>query len=154
MSDKMRGALFNILGDIEGLRILDAFSGTGALSFEAISRGAASSVAIDSDKSAQRTIAENCKQLGLARSVKLIKASVNAWLDTNSSQQFNIVLADPPYHDLQENVIRRLAGAVETGGILVLSWPGAEEDPTLPGLERIDQRSYGDAQLVFYRKIG
>ena len=48
MSDKARGALFNMLGDIEGMHVLDPFAGTGALSFEAISRGAASALAIAS----------------------------------------------------------------------------------------------------------
>jgi len=47
MSDKARGGLFNSLGDISGLSLLDAFAGSGALSFEAISRGTASSVAVD-----------------------------------------------------------------------------------------------------------
>jgi 16S rRNA (guanine966-N2)-methyltransferase len=59
MSDKMRGALFNALGDIDGLSVLDAFAGSGALAFEAVSRGAGHAVAIDVDKSAQRAIAEN-----------------------------------------------------------------------------------------------
>src|SRR3954464_3149409 len=75
MSEKGRGALFNALGDISGLTVLDAFAGSGALSFEAISRRAASVLAIDSDKNAQRAIAENIASLGLSRQVKLIKTS-------------------------------------------------------------------------------
>src|SRR4051812_43097697 len=75
MSDKMRGALFNTLGDIGGLTILDAFAGSGALSFEAVSRGARHATAIDSDRSAQQTITENIRSLSLNKHVKLIKAS-------------------------------------------------------------------------------
>src|SRR5438445_6894886 len=82
MSDKMRGALFNALGDLSGLTVLDAFAGSGALAFEAVSRGAQHVVAIDVDKSAQRTIAKNITALGLADRVKLVRASAGAWLTT------------------------------------------------------------------------
>lgn len=151
MSDKMRGALFNILGDIEGLSILDCFAGSGALSFEAISRGAAHAVAIDNDRAAQKTIQANCKALGLVKSVKLIAASANAWLKTNPEAQFDIVLCDPPYTDLQPNLINRLAGTVKPGGLLVLSWPNGQEPPELSGLALLNRRSYGDGSLIFYR---
>ena len=148
----MRGALFNMLGDIEGLSVLDAFAGSGALGFEAISRGAKSALLIDSDRSAQKTIDQNSKQLGMANSVKLIKASANAWLGTNQDTLFDIVLCDPPYHDLQPNLLARLAACVKPGGLFVLSWPGSEPLPELPGLQLLQGRSYGDGQLGFYRR--
>ncbi|HKX24038.1 MAG TPA: RsmD family RNA methyltransferase, partial [Candidatus Saccharimonadales bacterium] len=59
MAERVRGAMFNALGDIEGLTVLDAFAGSGALAFEAISRGAKSVVVVERDKRAQRIIAEN-----------------------------------------------------------------------------------------------
>jgi len=151
MSDKIRGALFNILGDISELTVLDAFAGSGALSFEAISRGAASALAIDSDRSAQRIIAENIAKLNLEGRIKLIKASANAWLQTNPSQTFDIILCDPPYNDLQPNLLARLAGYVNSGGLFVLSWPGDQPPPVLPSFSQIDQRNYGDASLIWYR---
>ena len=151
MSDKVRGALFNMLGDLDGLSVLDAFAGSGALSFEAVSRGAANVLAIDSDREAQKTIAANTKRLGL-RNVKLVKAATNAWLQT-ADDTFDIVLCDPPYDDLQPKLLQRLAERVRPDGLLVLSWPGNQEPPALENLQQIEQRSYGDAQLVFYRKI-
>jgi len=72
MSDKARGALFNILGDISGMSVLDPFAGTGAISFEAVSRGAAGAVAIELDKQAQKVITANIASLGLIHEVKLI----------------------------------------------------------------------------------
>src|SRR6476469_3678245 len=94
MSDKMRGALFNILGDVDGLTVLDAFVGTGALSYEAISRGASHVTVTDSDRQAQLTIESNIKSLGLDKQVSLVKASVSAWSQTNPDAMFDLVLCD------------------------------------------------------------
>jgi len=152
MSDKIRGALFNALGDLSGLTVLDAFSGSGALSFEAISRGAHSALAIESDRLAQRTIGENIKALGVQRTVKLIKASANAWLQTSEQQQFDVVLLDPPYDDVQEQLLQRLTSTVKPHGILAVSWPGNQPTPQFEGFAVIKERAYGDAQLIFYRR--
>ena len=152
MSDKARGALFNILGDIEGMVVLDPFAGTGALSFEAVSRGAANALAIESDRSAQQSIEQNIRTLGLSAQVQLVKASSNAWLTTNYDDQFDLVLCDPPHDDLQPNLLTRLAQRVSSGGLLVLSWPGGQELPDFPRFDMVEQRSYGDMQLAFYRR--
>ncbi|MEK7153440.1 MAG: 16S rRNA (guanine(966)-N(2))-methyltransferase RsmD [Patescibacteria group bacterium] len=152
MSDKARGALFNVLGDIDGLTVLDAFAGSGALSFEAVSRGAASAVAIDSDRAAQKVVANNIHTLGLRGRVKLIAASANAWLQTsNPAELFDIVLCDPPYDDLQTNLLQRLEKRVRPGGILVLSWPGNADPIVFEGLQLLESKNYGDMTLAFYR---
>jgi len=152
MSDKLRGAIFNILGDINGLSVLDAFSGSGALAFEAVSRGASRVIAIDSDRQAQQTIAANIKSLNMSEKVKLIKASVNAWL-TTSDEMFDIILADPPYDDLQIPLLVRLTARVKNGSLLVLSWPGNVEIPVLDSLTLVSCKGYGDARLVFFRQV-
>jgi 16S rRNA (guanine966-N2)-methyltransferase len=154
MSDKVKGALFNVLGDIGGLTVLDAFAGSGALSFEAASRGAAHVVAIDNDRSAQITIEQNIRSLNLRNKVKLIKASANAWLSTNEDALFDIVLCDPPYDNLQNSLLVRLAERVTLDGLIVLSLP-PNADVSLPSENyklEID-KDYGDARLVFYRRI-
>lgn len=148
----MRGALFTMLGDLSDLRVLDAFAGSGALSFEAVSRGAASVLAIDSDRQAQQAVSKNIEALGLQRFVKLVKANASAWLTTSKDGHFDIVLCDPPYDDLQLGLLSRLAEVVKPGGLLVLSWPGNQDLPGLPELTLIEQRSYGDGQLGFYRR--
>jgi 16S rRNA (guanine966-N2)-methyltransferase len=152
MSDKARGALFNVLGDISGMRVLDAFAGTGALSFEAVSRGVASAVAVESDKVAQRTIAENINLLNVEGQVTLIRAYVASWLYRNAMLTFDLVLCDPPYNDPQFATLDKIAKRVAPGGILVLSWPSKEEIPVFARLEQIEQKAYGDMQLVFYRR--
>ena len=153
MSDRVRGALFNTLGDVNGLEVLDAYAGTGALSFEAISRGAASALAIDVDKDAYLCIAENIAALTLNEKVVVLRKNVSGWSRNNQHKQFDIVLADPPYDDIRPNVIERLFGHLKKGGLLVLSWPGSEHVREFDGVAVVTHKSYGDAQLVFYRKI-
>lgn len=149
MSDKMRGAMFNMLGNLEGLRVLDAFAGTGALSFEAVSRGAAMAVAIERDRRAQRTIAENIEALGIEDSVRLIRARAQAWLST-TTDMFDIVLLDPPYDAIHMDVIKNLAARMDEDGVIVLSWPGSEEAPMLPNRTCIRSKHYGDGSLHIY----
>lgn len=153
MSDKIRGALFSMLGELDDLTILDAFAGSGALAFEAISRGAASATAIEQDKNAQTTIAENIKKLEVGHAVKLIKSSVSAWDSTQANALFDVVLCDPPYDDVQVSTLEKLTKHTKVDGIFVLSWPGNVEPPEFLGLVRIVRKSYGDAQLAFYQKI-
>jgi 16S rRNA (guanine966-N2)-methyltransferase len=152
MSDKVRGALFNTLGDIDGLTFLDAFSGSGALAYEALSRGATSVLMIENDRPAQQTIDDNITALHLSGQANLVKANCSAWSDRNIDKQFDVVLADPPFDHLQESAIRKLARHVESGGLMVLNWPGAGEPPELDGCVQVEQKSYGDTQLIFYRQ--
>jgi 16S rRNA (guanine966-N2)-methyltransferase len=152
MSDKARGALFNMLGDLSGLTVLDPFAGSGALSFEAVSRGAAHATAIESDKAAQKVIASNIAKLGLDEQIKLIKANTGAWLQNNPEAQFDIILCDPPYSDLQPNLIKRLAQHVNSGGLLILSWPAGQTPLVFDDLDLLEHRHHGDATLAFYRR--
>ena len=152
MSDKARGALFNTLGDITGLTVLDAFAGSGALSFEAVSRGAAHATTIDRDRSAQQTIAANVKSLGLSQQVKLIKAPAASWLKT-TDQQFDLILLDPPYNELQVELMLRIANRATDRGLVIFSLPPPGEIHLPNNFELVSSKNYGDAQLVFYRKI-
>ena len=153
MAERVRGALFNSLGHIRGMTVLDAFAGSGALAFEAVSRGAASAVVIERDKRAQKIIAQNITMLGLENRVKLIRASASSWSETNQDVQFDLVLCDPPYHDLQLSTVSKLIYHVKPNGLMVLSYPGRESAPTVNGVVVVDKsKSYGDAALAYYRK--
>jgi len=151
MGERIRGSLFNILGDIERQKVLDVFAGSGALGFEALSRGAAHVTFVEKDKIAQRIIAENTTSLQVDSSVSLIRASVAAWDETAKEEQFDLILADPPYHDLQLSTLGRLKKYLKPNGLMVLSYPGRESAPTVNGVVVVDNRSYGDAALAFYR---
>lgn len=150
MSDKMRGALFNILGDLDALSVLDAFGGSGALGFEAASRGASSVLILDNDKAAQQTIARNIASLGLGQKVRLVKAPAMSWLTANQGAKFNIILCDPPYDNVQANTLTSLAERLKSGGIFVLSYPSSHQVPEFDGLKLVKNQQYGDGQLAFY----
>ena len=152
MNEKGRGALFNALGDIEGLTILDAFAGSGAIGIEAISRGAASALLIDDSKQAQMAIADNIKALKIDKHAKLIKASAGAWLST-TDQAFDIVVLDPPFEHLQKDLMLHLADRTKTQGLVIFSLPPKESVNLDSSFEHVLSKKYGDNQLVFYRKI-
>lgn len=154
MSEKVRGALFNTLGDIENLTILDAFAGSGALCFEAISRDAKNAIAIDHDKNAIRALRENIKELGLNEKIKAIDANSSSWSDNNEETRFDIVILAPPYDNLQEKLLSKLTKHVSTDGLLVLDWPGNIQAPAFEGFEEVANKNYGDAALVYYRQSG
>ncbi len=152
MSDRGRGALFNSLGDIKGLTVLDAFAGSGALSFEAISRGAASALAIDIDKDASKTILDNIRQLGLGEQVQAVRRQAGSWATGHTDSFFDLVLCDPPYTDLRRDILQKIAYRTQPGGTFVLSWPGNEARPEFKEMTPIRQKSYGDLQLIFYKR--
>lgn len=154
MSEKIRGALFNTLGDIEGLTVLDAFAGSGALAVEAASRGAKNVVAIDKEREAHGVIERNIKELHLEKVAHVSRANAGGWSEHNMEKKYDIVLLDPPYDQLQLNLMRKLVRRhVKKGGLAVLSFPGGTAIPDFDDTKVVTDKQYGDAQLVFYRKI-
>jgi 16S rRNA (guanine966-N2)-methyltransferase len=154
MSDKMRGALFNILGDIEGLTFLDAYAGSGGLAFEAVSRGAKQVIAVDKDSSAQKTLTNNIHELRLEKKVKLVKANVAGWSIHNMEKAFDIVLMDPPYEEINTSHLQKLINRhVKKNGLAILSFPGHLPAPEFERVKIAADKKYGDGQLVFYRKL-
>ena len=153
MSERVRNAMFNSIGDaIEGAYVLDAFAGTGSVGLEAISRGAAFATFIEKDRTAQNIIDANTTTLNATDQTKLIKAPVASWLRTYDGPLFDIIFADPPYHDVQFSTAVSLMGLLKPGALMVLSHPGRDECPTRPGVVVVDNRSYGDATLAFFRR--
>jgi len=154
MGERIRGSLFNIIGtEIADAKVLDAFAGSGSLGLEALSRGAQHATFIERDRVAQNVITNNIKTLGVANVTKLVKAPVASWLET-TEEQFDIIFADPPYHDLQLSTVMRITKVLKPNGLMVLSYTGRGEVPTGLGVVVVDNRSYGDAVLAFYRKEG
>lgn len=152
MSEKMRLSIFNTLGDISNLNVLDAYSGSGALAIEAISRGAKTAVAVDKNKAAIKTINNNIKNLKLDKNIKVTQANISSWSKLNKNKQFDLIFADPPYNDLKLNQIENLSDHLKEKAIFVLSWP-EKDTPKLHNFKLIKSKNYGDANLVFYTKV-
>ncbi len=160
MSEKMRGALFNALGDITGLELLDAFAGSGACSFEAISRGASSVIAVEQDTEAFKTIVKNIELLDLSEKIKAVRGNISGWVSNYHWHLFDIIVADPPYEpkNLDLHLVFKIAANVKSGGIFVVSCPPNQSKTRdlraskRKDIELINEKKYGDGSLAFYRK--
>ncbi len=151
--ERVRGGLFNKLGDLTGKTIFDAFGGSGAYAYEAVSRGAASVLITERDPRAQRVIARNIEALNLHSSIKLVKASCSAWSNRNQNKQFDILICDVPYDNMQLSTVSTLIRHLKDNGLMVLSYPGRESAPTVNGVVVVDKSYYGDAALAYYRAV-
>lgn len=154
MSERVRNAMFNSLGveRLAGAEVLDAFAGTGSIGLEALSRGAHHVTFIERDRIAQKVLAKNITALSVEMRTTLIRTTVNNWLETQAENPYDIIFADPPYADPQFSTVSRLMGLLKPGGFMVLSHPGRGEGLTKTGVVVVDNRSYGNAYLTFYRR--
>ncbi len=153
MGDRPKGALFNSLMDeIKGARVLDAFAGSGAVGLEALSRGAEHVTFLDRDASAISTIKHNIQTLDCHDQTKVVRTGVASWADSYTGK-FDLIFVDPPYNDMQLSTVYRLFRLLQPKGLMILSYPGRSEVPTELGVVVVDNRSYGNAALAFYRLV-
>lgn len=152
MSEKIRGALFNVLGDIEGCTVLDAYAGTGAVGIEALSRGAARIVAVEVDKDAYKVLKVNRDAICDEGLMEIHRANVSSWVLNQEKVLFDIVIADPPYDGVSKTQLVNCTRVVRPDGLFVASLP-PEIVFEHENLLLLDERTYGDAKLVFYRKV-
>lgn len=154
MSERIRGALFNSLGDVvQGAEVLDAFAGSGAVGLEAVSRGAAHVTFIERDRIAVKVLKKNITTLGCEPVTRVAASPVASWSENNQDTQFDLIFADPPYHDVQFSTVERLFSHLNIGGTMILSHPGKGEVPSgVKGIVVVDNRSYGNAYLTFFRR--
>jgi len=150
MSERIRGALFNVIGDIEGQTFLDAFAGSGAIAIEALSRGAVGVHAVEINADSYEVLQINRDLVTDSESMQVYRANIKTWLK-NQDRLFDIVVADPPYDNVSMNALDVVANYVEIGGLLVVSLPPAEH-VKFKGFDKLDEKRYGNAKLVFYRR--
>ena len=154
MSERVRNAMFNSIGlEVQGARVLDAFAGTGSVGLEALSRGAKSVTFIEKDRIAQRILQSNTVLIGVENTTELVRTTVSNWLETYNGDKFDIIFADPPYHDPQFSTVSKLFDLLKPGALMVLSHAGRGEEPTKNGVVVVANRSYGNAFLTFYRHV-
>lgn len=153
MGERIRNAMFNAIGtEIQGARVLDAFAGSGAIGLEALSRGASFVTFVEKDRIAAKIITNNCKLLSAHNEVEVIKTTVSNWLGTSSPELYDVVFADPPYHDEQFSTVKRLFELLKPNGLMVLSHTGIREVPVQNEIVVVDNRSYGNAHLTYFRR--
>ena len=145
---RVREALFSILGDVSGARVLDLFCGSGALGIEAVSRGAAAATLVDTDPS---EAARNVEELALSDRATTVRSDAARFLEGAEPGSFDLVLCDPPY-----KLADRLAGDLDPLIRRVLA-PGGraviESDPKIPmqlTLPLSTERRYGDTMVSVY----
>ena len=144
-TDRAREAIFSILGDVAGARVLDLFCGSGALAIEALSRGAAEATLVDTRPATAR---RNLEALGLAERARTVRSDAARFLRRAEASSFDLVLCDPPYRladrlagDLDPLIRRALANG---GRVMVETSP----DRPLPlGLPLVTERGYGDTLI-------
>jgi len=155
-ADRVRESLFNILGQwLDGLAVLDLFAGTGALAFEALSRGAARAVLVDSGREAIALCRQNARALGMEERAQIVAGAVEKrTLEPLARPAFDLVFADPPYAAATPQEVLELvegAGLLAPGGRLVLEHDRRREAPASFGhLRRSDERRFGDSVVSFY----
>jgi 16S rRNA (guanine966-N2)-methyltransferase len=146
--DRVREAAFNLIGPVDDAAVLDLFAGSGAMGLEALSRGAASAVFVESDREACRTIERNLAKLGLTGATVLCRDAFQVL--AAESRAYDLVLCDPPY-GFEHHA--RLAGYVERvlapNGLLVYE-TAKRDEPALEGLKSRTSRTYGSARLTLF----
>ena len=153
-SEKVREAIFNILGSVEGAHVLDLFAGSGSLGIEALSRGAAHVTFVDQGKPALAAIRGNLRELGLEdRATILAGDAVTTPAKHPPPAPWRIVFVDPPYRsDLATRAVLALPLALlADDAVIVIEHDrrNAPPDP-LGSLLRTDQRRYGDTLISFF----
>ncbi|HLC07777.1 MAG TPA: 16S rRNA (guanine(966)-N(2))-methyltransferase RsmD [Methyloceanibacter sp.] len=159
-SDRVRQALFNVLEhgapqvDFEGCRVLDLFAGSGALGIEALSRGAKFALFIEDSADARAAIRRNVEVLNLTGVSKIFRRDATKLGPAQTLQPFDLIFCDPPYgKGLGELALQSAVGGgwVAKGAIAVLEERAGLEIGLPVPFEVIDQRDYGDTQIVIGR---
>jgi 16S rRNA (guanine966-N2)-methyltransferase len=152
--DRVREAVFSIIGPIEGARVLDLFAGSGALGLEALSRGASACVFVERDRQAARVIRENLEKLRLTGAVVVERTVVAALREERDrGRRYDLVLADPPYEDWAEHEteLGELVPTVLADDALVVVETSVQVEPELP-LDLVTTRRYGSARITVFSR--
>jgi 16S rRNA (guanine966-N2)-methyltransferase len=147
-ADRVREALFSMLGDVSGARVLDLYAGSGALGIEALSRGAASAVFVERDRHALDALRRNLDATGAPGEVR--REDVSRYV-ARPEGTFDLVFCDPPYDDAPA------AAAVLTGALPSLLSDDArivtesdKRNPLLLPLPLVVERTYGDTRIAIH----
>jgi 16S rRNA (guanine966-N2)-methyltransferase len=156
-SDRLRESLFNILQHSYGLplpetRVLDLFAGTGALGLEAISRGAAHALFIETSVEGRGIIRANIDALQLTGVTRVLRRDATTLGRAGTITPFDLIFCDPPYGKKlgEQALMSAVAGGwLSPGALCVLEERSGTAVSLPPGLEALEQRETGDSQVIF-----
>jgi 16S rRNA (guanine966-N2)-methyltransferase len=149
--DRVREAAYNLIGPVDGATVLDLFAGSGAMGLEALSRGAARAVFVESDAAAVRAIEQNLDRLRLRATILRQDAVRALQAEGAAGRRYDLVLVDPPYEmypALQPALARAVPRILADDGLLVVE-TDARMEPELPLALRTSRR-YGRARLTLF----
>ena len=155
-SDMTKQAVFNIIQNyVEGAVFLDLFAGSGQMGIEALSRGAASAVFVDSSRDSIEVVRENLNTTQLAQSAQVIQMDSLAFL-AGQCGPFDIALLDPPYGaGLVQRALPMAARRMAPGGVMICEAPAKEDLPEqAEDFCLLRRYSYGRISLALYRREG
>jgi 16S rRNA (guanine966-N2)-methyltransferase len=151
-SDRVRENVFNIVAPwVEDARVLDLYAGSGSMGLEALSRGAASVVFVESEPDAVRAIERNLDKLRLTGAT-VVRAGVTTGLaqEASAGRKYDLVLADPPYAMTDYDTLARyLPRVLADDGLLVFE-SAARTEPELSGLAVRTSRKYGSTRVTVF----
>jgi 16S rRNA (guanine966-N2)-methyltransferase len=157
--ERVREAVFSILGPLDGLHVLDLFAGSGALGIEALSRGAAGVTFVDSGRQALRVLRENLARLGLEDRSRVVardwRRAVRA--EAEAGRLYGLALIDPPYAvtaTIAPHLPSILGPVLAPGARVVLEHSSAAPDDLLSGFADVSVRRYGDTAVSIGRVAG
>lgn len=164
-SDRARQAVFNILEHapwspgVREARVVDLFAGSGALGLEALSRGAAFCLFVETDAAARGAIRDNVEAMGLFGQTRIHRRDATDLGDKPAAdgKAFDLAFLDPPYgRGLGERALAGLAqgGWLAPDAVVVFEKGAGEGAPETPGFETLDARDYGAARVHFLRFTG
>lgn len=157
-SDRVREALFNILSyEVPGSRLLDLFSGTGAVAIEALSRGAAKATLVEKDRNTSKIILENLRLCNVLDKAEVMTTDVSQAIQVlgRKKESFELIFIDPPYKKgFEIPTLQRVLeyDLLTNEGILIVESDRTDLPPDMVGGFRVFRRErYGDTMLSFYR---
>lgn len=153
-TDRVKESLFNLIQDyVDESSVLDAFAGSGALSFEALSRGAKKCVALDIDSDSISLIKKNAEALKFS-DIEIIQKDANDFL-SQTNEEFSLIFLDPPYNKgFIEPIIDKIVSRniLSSDGIIVLESDQSDMHCEFSGLSILKQKRYGRTYITIYQR--
>lgn len=154
-TDRVKESVFNLIqGYVQNSKVLDLFGGSGALSFEALSRGADEAVIVDSDKESINVISKNAKALNFDKTIRILHMTYQNFFEINN-EQFDLIFLDPPYN---KGFIEPVLGSIveearlSENGIIVLESDDTDMHCDVDGLKILKQKKYGRTFITVYER--